>query len=195
MDKQKKKELLKPLTEKQKEFCREYIYDWNAKRAYLVVYQNVKNDNVARANASRLLTNANIQAYITEIQKDLEKLSGISKKMILDEHKKLAFSSIAHLHMTWIKRVDFELLTEEQKSCIAEIDTKIKTEYEYDPENPKERKPISVEYIKIKLYDKQKALESISKMLGYDAPLKTELTGKDGKDLIPATIVFKDFNE
>jgi hypothetical protein len=29
-------------------------------------------------------------------------------------------------------------------------------------------------------------------MLGYDAPIKTELTGKDGKDLVP-TIVFKDF--
>lgn len=45
--------------------------------------------------------------------------------------------------------------------------------------------PIEEEYVKIKLYDKQKSLDSISRMLGYDAPIKQELTGKDGKDLIP----------
>ena len=30
----KEKNLLKPLTEKQKAFCREYVIDWNASRAY-----------------------------------------------------------------------------------------------------------------------------------------------------------------
>jgi phage terminase small subunit len=175
----------KPLTQKQKKFCREYIYDWNATRSYKEAYKGVKNDNVAKAAASRLLTNVNVQSYIVDIQKDLEKLAGISRMKVISEHMKMAFSSIAHLHNTWIQRKDFESLTDEQKDCIAEIDTKVRIEYEYDPDNPKEKKPVTVEYVKIKLYDKQKALDSISKMLGYDAPIKTELTGKDGKDLIP----------
>jgi phage terminase small subunit len=114
----------------------------------------------------------------------LAETAGISRLMVLREHQKMAFSSIAHLHLTWIKRKDFEELTEDQKSCIAEIDTKIKTEFEFDPENPNEKNPITVEYVKIKLYDKQKALDSISKMLGFEAPTKTELTGSDGKPLI-----------
>jgi len=107
---------------------------------------------------------------------------------------KLAYSSIAHLHNTWIERKEFEQLTEDQKSCIAEIDTKIRTEYEYSPEDPKNKKPIKVEYVKIKLYDKQKALDSISKMLGYDAPIKTSLTDNEGNSIIPV-ITFTDFKD
>lgn len=171
------------LTMKEKTFCREYIYDWNATRSYIAAYPTIKNANTAGVLAHRTLRKAKIQKYIEEIQANLEKTAGISRMKILNEHMKLAFSSIADMHNTWIKRKDFEQLTNDQRACIAEIDTKVKTEYEYDPET-KEKEPISVEYVRIKLYDKQKALDSISKMLGYDAPVKTELTGKDGKPLI-----------
>ena len=173
------------LTIKQRIFCQEYIFEWNATKAYRAAYVSVTNDNSAAASASALLRNPKIQKYVSDIQNDLEKTCGISKVKILFEHKKLAFSSIASLHNTWISRKEFETLTEDQKACISEIDTKIKTEFEYDPDNPKEKKPIEVEYVKIKLYDKQKALDSITKMLGYEAPSKSELTGKDGKPLIP----------
>lgn len=52
------------MTEKQKIFADEYIICLNATRAYKKAYPNVKKDEVARANGSRLLTNANIKAYI-----------------------------------------------------------------------------------------------------------------------------------
>ena len=54
------------MTDKQRQFADEYLIDCNATRAYKVAYTRVKNDAVARANASRLLTNANIKAYIDE---------------------------------------------------------------------------------------------------------------------------------
>lgn len=170
-----KKPSLKGLTEKQKKFCREYIYDWNATRSYKIAYPNVKNDNVAKASASRLLTNVNVKEYITDIQKNLEEVAGISKLMIINEHKKLAFSSIAHLHNTWIELKQFEGLTKEQKDCIAEIDTKTERKYfdEYDPDKEDFIKvPYDVKYVKIKLYDKQKSLTEISKLFGFDAPVE-----------------------
>lgn len=160
------------LNEKQKAFCREYIYDWNGSRAYKLIYGDVT-DGTARANASELLTKPNIKEYIEQIQQNLEEMAGISRLKIISEHIKLAFSSIAYMHNTWVTRKEFESLTDDQKSCIAEIDTKIKTEYEFNLES-KEKEPIRVEYVKIKLYDKQKALDSISKMLGYDAPVKID---------------------
>jgi phage terminase small subunit len=166
------------LTEKQKAFCREYIFEWNATKSYRAAYPDVKDDNVAAAASSRLLSNVKIQKYIEEIQANLEKLAGLSRFKVISEHMKLAFSSIAHLHNTWIERKDFEALTDEQKACIAEIDTKIlkRFETEYSAEKGDfVRAPIEVEYIKVKLYDKQKALDSISKMLGYDAPSKVDL--------------------
>lgn len=166
------------LTEKQKHFCREYIYDWNGTRAYLVAYPGLKNVETARVNASRLLTNANIKAYLESIQIELERIAGVSRLKVLQEHMKLAFSSIAHLHNTWITRKDFEDLTEDQKSCIAEIDTKIKKEWQYNGSD-EERTPIEVEYVRVKLYDKQKALDAISKMLGYDAASVIDLNVKE----------------
>ena len=178
------------LTEKQRAFCREYVFDWNASRAYKVAYPNIKDDNTARACSSRLLTNDNVKAYIEDIQKDLEKMAGISRLKVMNEHMKMAFSSIAHLHNTWIERKEFKSLTEEQKACIAEIDTKTqkKTEWEWDEEEGKKVPSIyDVEYIRIKLYDKQKALDSISKMLGYDAPIK--LSGDFNFPQLPNVII------
>lgn len=54
------------MTDRQQKFADEYIIDCNATRAYKAAYPNVKKDSVARANGSRLLTNANIKNYIEE---------------------------------------------------------------------------------------------------------------------------------
>lgn len=52
------------MTDKQKLFADEYLKDMNGTRAYKLVYKHVKSDAVARANASRLLANANVKEYI-----------------------------------------------------------------------------------------------------------------------------------
>lgn len=156
------------LTEKQKIFCREYIYDWNATRAAKAAGYS---EDTARFIASENLTKPNIQAYLTEIQKDLEKTAGLSRLKVLREHEKLAFSSIAHFHDTWITRKEFDQLTSEQKDCISEISTQIKTTRNVDGTLE------ANEYVKVKLYDKQKALDSISRMLGFDSPEKIEVSG------------------
>ncbi len=54
------------MTEKQKRFCDEYLIDLNGTRAYKSAYPSVKNDDTAKVNASRLLTNANVRAYLDE---------------------------------------------------------------------------------------------------------------------------------
>ena len=62
----------KELTPKQKAFADEYLTDLNGARAYKAVYKSIKNDATARANASRMLTNANVKAYITERMKEIQ---------------------------------------------------------------------------------------------------------------------------
>lgn len=54
------------MTDKQRKFADEYVFDCNATRAYRAAYPNIKNDSVARANGSRLLANADIKSYIQE---------------------------------------------------------------------------------------------------------------------------------
>jgi phage terminase small subunit len=54
------------MTEKQKRFADEYLIDCNATRAYKAAYPNVKKDSTASVNASKLLRNTKVQAYIAE---------------------------------------------------------------------------------------------------------------------------------
>lgn len=60
------------LTNKQMIFANEYLVDLNATRAYKKAYPNVKKDSVAKAAASRLLTNVNLKNYIDEQLKKIE---------------------------------------------------------------------------------------------------------------------------
>ena len=73
------------MTEKQKKFADEYIISLNATQAYKKAYHNVKKDEVARANGSRLLANANVKAYIDE------RLEKLKSERVADQQEVLEF--------------------------------------------------------------------------------------------------------
>jgi phage terminase small subunit len=155
---QRKPNALRP---RQKLFCQHYIIDWHGARAYKKAFGENLKDSVCRANASRLLAKQSVKAYINTLTEDLERSTGISKIGIILEHKKLAFSSIAHLHNTWIDRKAFDELSPDQKACISEISTQTRTVIE-------DEHPVKVEFVKVRLYDKQKSLDAISRIMGYE---------------------------
>jgi phage terminase small subunit len=132
--------------------------------------------------ASVLLTKDKVRARVEELQNEQKNKSDITKEKILSELSNIAFSSISEMHNTWIERKDFDKLSAEQKSTIKSISTKVLKKNIGTNDDPE---IVDVEYVKIELHDKLKAIERICKMLGYDAPVKQEITGKDGKDLIP----------
>lgn len=57
---------------KQRKFADEYIKSGNATEAYVNAGYKVRSNETARANASRMLTNANVKAYIESRMKELE---------------------------------------------------------------------------------------------------------------------------
>jgi phage terminase small subunit len=72
---------------------------------------------------------------------------------------------------------DFDSLSDDDKACIQEVQTK-------ESRKTDGNEGIVIEsWVKIKLYDKQKSLDSISNLLGFNAPTKQEITGKDGKPI------------
>lgn len=151
------------LTDKQKKFCHEYIMDYNGTRsAKDAGYSHDTAAEIAYEN----LRKPQIAAYIKLLESDLATTLGITKSRVLNEHSKLAFSSIAHLHNTWITRKEFDELTDDQKAAIQEISSQTRTERINKGTDKEEL--IDIDFVKIKLYDKQRALDSISKMLGFD---------------------------
>lgn len=163
------------LSDKQKMFCEHYVVEMNATEAYRNVY--LCEYDTAKVNGCNLLTNANIQEYIGYLQQDIEKALGLSKIKVVREHQKIAFSNIGRLRNTWIQLKAFNELSDEEKACIQSIDTKTTKRIDKDT-----KEIIEEDWVKIKLYDKQKSLDSISKMLGYDAPTKIEIESSDKKD-------------
>lgn len=111
------------LTDKQKAFCREYCMDWNGTQAAIRVGYS---SDTAREQASRLLTNVNILAFIDYIKSHLEEVAEISKLKVIRTHIDIAY-----------------------------------------------KEEISVK-------DRQKSLDAIAKLLGYESPSKIDLSNSDG---------------
>lgn len=77
------------LTDKHMKFVDEYMIDMNAAAAYRRAGYDC-NEATARANSSRLLTNANIVAEIDKRQQKLQEDTGISVQWVLNNFKAVA---------------------------------------------------------------------------------------------------------
>jgi phage terminase small subunit len=152
------------MTPKEECFCYEYVLHLNATKAAMNAQYSKK---TARQTGARLLKRAKIQEKIKYLKNNLAEISEISALRVLKEHEKIAFSEAGKLYNGWMSLENFEKLTPEQKVVIQEVTTR-KTKYGNE--------------IKIKIYDKQKSLNSINAILGFNDSKKTEITGKDAKN-------------
>ena len=183
------KEENKKLSAKEQRFCYEYVLHLNATKAAIGAGYA---ENSARQTGYRLLTNDYIQNRISHLKNNLAETSGISALRIVKEHEKIAFSSIAHLHNTWIERVDFDKLSENQKACIKSISTKIIKKNVGTKEEPD---IVDIEYVKIELYDKQKSLDGLSKMLGYEIQQGVDKNNQPDENATKASVLLSDGTE
>lgn len=76
------------LTEKQKRFADEYLIDLNATQAAIRAGYSSK---TAGEQASRLLKNAKVRAYIDERMAELSRRTGVNQERILRELARIAF--------------------------------------------------------------------------------------------------------
>ena len=157
-----KKPKLSPREEK---FAYEYVLHSNATKAAINAgYSEISARNIGCVN----LTKPNILEKIKYLRDNLAETAELSAFRVLMEHKKIALANAGNLRIDWKTLKDFDTLTDDEKAGIQEITVK-KNKYGWET--------------KIKMFDKQRSLDSICEMLGFYAPSKTELTGSNGKDL------------
>lgn len=173
------------LTIKQEKFCNKYVECGNASEAYRHAYScaKMKPEGIA-VNSSKLLNRTNVTLRVKELQEELKAKSDITKEQILNELKPLSKSSIANYHTSWTDRKKFEDLTEAERAAIKSIQTRTRRQVIGDD-------TFEIEEIKIELFDKLKAIDTINNMLGFYEPNKTEVTGKNGKPLIPEPLIIE----
>lgn len=177
------------LSIKQENFCNYYLECGNASEAYRRSYDCAKmKSETINIKAIELLNNGKITVRVKELQEEQKSRSDITKERILNELSNIAFSSIADMHNSWIERREFELLNSNQKSAIKSISTKILKKNIGTNDEPK---IVDVEYVKIELHDKLKAIERICKMFGWDAPEKVNISTNSKDDPIIIQVIDK----
>ena len=148
-----------PLSKKQKAFCDEYLIDLNATQAYMRAGYAVKDENVAKANASRLLANANVTEYL------LERMRTKESKLIATQDEVLEY----------LTRV---LRGEEKEESIVTLQDK---EFEGKKMYVSER--VEMVYTEPKIKDRNKAAELLGKRYGLYTD-KVNLSGEVGVKII-----------
>lgn len=141
----------KALTDKQEQFCLEYLTDLNATQAAIRAGYS---ENTANEQGSRMLAKVNVQRRIAELQAERAERLQIQQDDILRELASIAFASPAHyMDVVQIDGTSRILVkptaewTEQQKAAVTSI----------------KNTPNGVE---IRLSDKVKALELLGKHLG-----------------------------
>jgi len=153
----------------QKRFCRNYVANgFNASRAALDAGYS---KGSYRITAHNNLKNPKILRYVDEIKDDLEKFTGLSKVTQILEYKKIAYASFIHFHDSWQSLKAFEELKLTHPEYLAAVE-QIETRVDVAKGGKK------TEYVKIKLYSKLKALDSINQLMGYLAPVQKAVSKK-----------------
>lgn len=149
------------LTPKQELFCLEYVVDFNATQAALRAKYSKK---TAHTTGCENLKKPNVAARIAELQKPLKDKPRITRERVLEELANIAFSDVSDF---WREVNEYDEVTGELKYSYREIRPDIL-------KSPMVSAVAGFEPTKLgpkmKLHDKQKALDSLSRHLGlYNA--------------------------
>lgn len=165
---------MKKLTIKQERFCYEYLTNGlNATNAAIAAGYSKR---TAKAAGSRLLTFVNIESKINLTRAEVAKAAGITLHRVVKELSRIAFTSVAHLYDSWLNIKPFDQISEDDKAAIQGISTVLRKR---NIGTSLEPVVVDLEYIRIKMHDKCKAIDLICRIFGFYAPLKVEVPPKD----------------
>lgn len=158
------------LSIKQEKFCNYYLESGNASEAYRRAFSCGKMaEQTIWAKASLLLTKDKVRARVEQLRAELQRRSDITKDEAVGILADIARANIVD---TLIVKQNSDYTT----ILVADV-SKL-------PLNV-QRSILSIKSsdkgFEVKLYNKIEAIDKLSKMLGWDAPAKQEVTNKDGE--------------
>jgi len=142
------------MTELQRRFADRYFETLNGSQS--AIYAGYS-EATSRQKACELLNDPEIEAYISALKAEYAEKSGISKMRVLDEYRKIAFSDVRNVLTVdgGLKSIDD--IDDDTSGAIASIES-------FD-EVDRSGERLGTNR-KIKLHDKLRALEALSKHLG-----------------------------
>jgi phage terminase small subunit len=151
------------LTEKQKRFCDEYLIDLNATQAAIRAGYSRK---TANEQGAQNLAKLSVQEYMREKQKSLANKLQITQEMVLEGYRRLAFYDVRKFYDENNNLLDVSKLDDETAFALTGVDV---TE-------EKAMNVVTGYTKKIKMSDRKGALDSICRVLGFNAPEKVSIS-------------------
>lgn len=167
------------LTPRNERFCQEYIVDLNGGAA-------CRRAGFSAAScytiAWELLRKPEIQARISELREEIAGRLNITKERVMQELAVMVFAKAEYLYGP-----DGELLPPDQwPETIASAVAAIEVEELFEGRGEARQRVGFTK--KVKLWDKNKAIENLKAMMGWDAPKKIAQTDPQGNQVAPTVM-------
>lgn len=161
------------LTQKQEMFCNYYLEYGNASEAYRRAYRcNGKSDNAIWVESSKLLNSPKVALRIRELQSQMRNRSDITKDEAVGILADIARANIVDA----LEVKSNEMFTTILIKDISKLPSSI------------QRSILSIKSTdkgyELKLYNKIDAIDKLSKLLGWDAPIKQEVKQEEGSGFV-----------
>ena len=172
------KALFDALTKLQQKFVTQLLNGKNQTDAYKAAGGKAKTDESARASASQILTNVNVQAFLKCIQYEAVNEAIMTYEEAMERLSIMGRTSIADL-ATFGTQVVGE---DDDGNPVTQSVWSFKNASELKPEQMAAISELTAgkDGLKIKLHDPKAAIKQLAEMRGWEAPKKTELSGPNG---------------
>ncbi|WP_029988018.1 MULTISPECIES: terminase small subunit [unclassified Serratia (in: enterobacteria)] len=181
------KALFDALTALQKKFVTHLIKGKNQTEAYKAAGGKAKTDDTARAQASRMVTFDNVQAFLQSVQYETVSESIMTRTEALERLSVMGRARVRDLVDFSEHKIGVDADTGEE---IIQAAWRFKDSVKQHPELLDAIAEVTAgkEGIKLKLHDSRGAIKQIGEMQGWEAPKKTEVTGAGGGPIQTETV-------
>lgn len=181
------KALFDALTALQKKFVTHLIKGKNQTEAYKAAGGKAKTDDTARAQASRMVTFDNVQAFLQSVQYETVSESIMTRTEALERLTVMGRARVRDLVDFSEHKIGVDADTGEE---IIQAAWRFKDSVKQHPELLDAIAEVTAgkEGIKLKLHDSRGAIKQIGEMQGWEAPKKTEVSGPGGGAIQTETV-------
>jgi len=187
---------LPPLSKEHEDFCQEVIATGNPAEAYrrCVAVSSETKPTTVWSQATRLMAKPSVRARIDELKARAAEYAHVTPGRIMAEYSKLAFFDVRKMLDGKGNPIPIHELDDNTAAGVAGVEFDVKSvkvnhdiyrDTDSEDDIGKTNEVVTTtRAMKVKLADKTKALDSLSKMLGLHVD-KVEHTGAGGAPLIP----------
>ncbi|MCG5369779.1 terminase small subunit [Providencia rettgeri] len=185
------KVLFDALTKLQQKFVLGILNGLNQTDAYKQAGYKAKSDDSARASASEILTNLNVKSFLDAVNETAVSSAIMTREEALERLTLIGRASISEM----VEFGEYELGADDDGNPVIQSTWKFKDSALQSPQLLAAISELtaSKKGIVIKLHDPRAAIKQIGDYLGWEAPKKTELTGKNGGPIETATLTKEEY--